>query len=184
MSERDYLESYAALAAELDDKAVSQDHRPADAGIRVSSGNVRAGNRHCDQRIRTRGSGSRVSRSAPRRRWHLHQHPHVRAFRDLRPAMVQLFMAWIGYPILGQFSISYWWKKHNNGHHRVPNVIGVDQDCDFMPLFAYCERGRGRARVAVARLYFKYQGVFLPILILLHGLNIQTYDWRYLSRTA
>lgn len=91
-----------------------------------------------------------------------------------------LLMAWIGYPILGQFSISYWWKKHNDGHHRVPNVIGVDHDCDFMPLFAYSERdvaGKG----PVQRLYFKYQGVFLPILILLHGLNIQTYDWRYLA---
>ena len=92
-----------------------------------------------------------------------------------------LLMAWIGYPILGQFSISYWWKKHNSGHHRVPNVIGVDKDCDFMPLFAYCEAdvaGKGPA----AQLYFKYQGAFLPILVLLHGLNIQTYDWRYLVR--
>src|ERR1700694_5218267 len=52
---------------------------------------------------------------------------------------LNLFMAWIGSPILGQFSVSYWWKKHNSGHHRVPNVIGVDKDCDFMPLFAYCE---------------------------------------------
>ncbi len=92
-----------------------------------------------------------------------------------------LLMAWIGYPILGQFSISYWWKKHNSGHHRVPNVIGVDKDCDFMPLFAYCEAdvaGRGPA----ARLYFKYQGAFLPILVLMHGFNVQTYDWRYLFR--
>jgi linoleoyl-CoA desaturase len=94
---------------------------------------------------------------------------------------LNLFMAWIGYPILGQFSISYWWKKHNSGHHRVPNVIGVDKDCDFMPLFAYCEgdvAGKGPA----ARLYYKYQGAFLPILVLLHGFNIQTYDWRYLVR--
>jgi linoleoyl-CoA desaturase len=92
-----------------------------------------------------------------------------------------LLMAWIGYPILGQFSISYWWKKHNRGHHRVPNVIGVDKDCDFMPLFAYCDAdvaGKGPA----ARLYFKYQGAFLPILVLIHGFNIQTYDWRYLFR--
>ena len=92
-----------------------------------------------------------------------------------------LLMAWIGYPILGQFSISYWWKKHNSGHHRMPNVIGADNDCDFMPLFAYCERdvaGKG----SVGRLYYKYQGALLPILVLLHGLNIQTYDWRYLGR--
>src|SRR5450432_4114045 len=41
---------------------------------------------------------------------------------------LNLVMAWIGYPILGQFSVSYWWKKHNTGHHRVPNVIGVDND--------------------------------------------------------
>jgi hypothetical protein len=34
----------------------------------------------------------------------------------------------------------------------------------------------------LVRLYYKYQGAFLPILALLHGLNIQTYDWRYLSR--
>jgi fatty acid desaturase len=90
-------------------------------------------------------------------------------------------MAWIGYPLLGQFSISYWWKKHNTGHHRVPNVIGADNDCDFMPLFAYCDRdvtGKG----SVVRLYYKYQGALLPILALLHGFNIQTYDWRYLRR--
>ena len=94
---------------------------------------------------------------------------------------LNLFMAWIGYPILGQFSISYWWKKHNSGHHRVPNVIGVDKDCDFMPLFAYCE-GDVASKGAAARLYYKYQGAFLPILVLLHGFNIQTYDWRYLVR--
>jgi len=90
-----------------------------------------------------------------------------------------LMMAWIGYPVLGQFSISYWWKKHNNGHHRVPNVIGVDNDCEFMPLFAYCDRdlaGKG----PLARWYYRNQGLFLPFLALLHGINIQTYDWRYL----
>lgn len=94
---------------------------------------------------------------------------------------LNLLMAWIGYPILGQFSISYWWNKHNYGHHRTPNVIGTDRDCDFMPLFAYCERdvaGRG----PLARLYYRYQGALLPALILLHGLNVQTYDWRYLAR--
>ena len=93
-----------------------------------------------------------------------------------------LLMAWIGYPILGQFSISYWWKKHNDGHHRVPNVIGVDHDCDFMPLFAYSERDVAGAGV-LRRLYYQYQGALLPILVLLHGLNIQTYDWRHLART-
>lgn len=94
---------------------------------------------------------------------------------------LNLFMAWIGYPILGQFSVSYWWKKHNSGHHRVPNVIGVDKDCDFMPLFVYCE-GDAAGKGPAARLYYKYQGAFLPILVVLHGFNIQTYDWRYLVR--
>jgi fatty acid desaturase len=32
------------------------------------------------------------------------------------------------------------------------------------------------------RWYYRYQGAFLPVLVLLHGLNIQTYDWRYLFR--
>lgn len=90
-----------------------------------------------------------------------------------------LLMTWIGYPVLGQFSISYWWKKHNNGHHRVPNVIGIDRDCDFMPLFAYCERDVADAG-PLRRWYYKYQGAFLPVLALLHGVNIQTYDWRHL----
>jgi len=88
-------------------------------------------------------------------------------------------LTFIGYPLFGQFSISYWWKKHNEGHHLVPNVVGRDHDVDFMPFFTYTERdlnGVGR----LAKTYYRLQGLLMPVALLANGLNIQTYDWRFL----
>ena len=92
---------------------------------------------------------------------------------------LNILLVYIGYPLFGQFSITYWWKKHNFGHHRVPNVADVDNDVDFMPFFAYTERDVAGAG-AFRNLYYRYQGLFLPIALLFNGLNIQTYDWQHL----
>jgi fatty acid desaturase len=92
---------------------------------------------------------------------------------------VNVLLVYIGYPILGQFSISYWWRKHNTVHHRLPNIEGHDHDVNWMPAFSYTARdveGVGRLR----GLYYRYQGLLLPFALLLNGINVQTYDWRYL----
>ncbi|MBK6518092.1 MAG: fatty acid desaturase [Polyangiaceae bacterium] len=45
--------------------------------------------------------------------------------------------------ILG-FSVD-WWKRKHNTHHALPNVLGVDEDIDAMPLLAFDERDLQRA---------------------------------------
>ncbi len=49
----------------------------------------------------------------------------------------------IGGVLLG-FSAD-WWKKKHNTHHALPNVLGVDEDIDTLPLLAFDERDLERA---------------------------------------
>lgn len=180
MSGADYLDSYKTLAAELERRGC----------LRKATGRLLL---ELAFHLATFAAGVAIAAGAPDA-WTcmlgvvvsvvgatgISTNTHTSAhFATSERRWINLVLAWIGYPILGQFSISYWWKKHNNGHHRTPNVVGADNDCDFMPLFAYSERdlaGKG----SLGRLYYRYQGAFLPILVLLHGLNVQTYDWRHL----
>lgn len=39
----------------------------------------------------------------------------------------------------------HWWKQKHNTHHALPNVLGVDEDIDTMPLLAFDERELTRA---------------------------------------
>ena len=95
---------------------------------------------------------------------------------------LNILLIYVGYPLFGQFTITYWWKKHNFGHHRVPNVVDRDNDVDFMPLFAYSERDL-KGVGYLGELYYRYQGLLMPFGLLLNGLNIQTYDWHHLWST-
>lgn len=87
-------------------------------------------------------------------------------------------LTYFGCSFFLQFSATYWWHKHGV-HHRSPNVIGVDADVDFEPLFALqldevdrCSRRRRR--------YYRLQWVLLPLAIAGNAVNMQIAGWRYL----
>jgi linoleoyl-CoA desaturase len=90
------------------------------------------------------------------------------------------FLGFFGYPFMGMVSIHYWRHKHNRVHHPNPNVIGVDTDCDLMPLFAMNEtevRSAGRAR----QFYYRYvQGWVFPLALALNLFNVQRFGWAHL----
>jgi fatty acid desaturase len=74
---------------------------------------------------------------------------------------------------------TYWWNKHLVVHHPHPNVIGVDDDADLMPYFAFTRQQTEGAR-GLRRLYFRVQGLFFPLALIGNGFNVQYLGWRYL----
>jgi linoleoyl-CoA desaturase len=89
------------------------------------------------------------------------------------------FLFHLGFPFFLQVSARYWNHSHIQVHHPNPNVVGVDYDCDLQPFFALNEgelRGRGR----LARLYYRWQGLLLPFVLVFNGFNVQRAGWRFL----
>ena len=89
-------------------------------------------------------------------------------------------LAYLGFPFMLMISINYWRYKHNGVHHPNPNVIGVDEDCDLMPIFALSEAdvlSAGSAR----RFYYRHvQGWVFPFALTLNVFNVQRKSWAYL----
>lgn len=90
-------------------------------------------------------------------------------------------LTYFGYPLFLQFSATYWWHKHLRVHHRTPNVIGVDADVDFRPVFTLdrdeldqCSPGKRR--------YYRYQWVIVPLALAGNAFSMQFAGWRYLIR--
>jgi linoleoyl-CoA desaturase len=107
-----------------------------------------------------------------------HTATHSATFRSKR--WNDLF-AWIGYPILLGFSATFWREKHVVLHHASPNVVGMDGDIDFLPLFAITDRDKAKQR-GIARLYYKLQWLVLPFALALNGLSMQAQGVRFLFR--
>ena len=55
----------------------------------------------------------------------------------------------------------------------------VDGDCDLMPMFAIT-RPQFEASRGLARLYYRVQWIFLPLMLPLDGINRQIGSWRFL----
>ena len=88
-------------------------------------------------------------------------------------------MLYLTYPFLLQLSACFWKRTHVQIHHANPNIVGVDNDCDLRPFFALNDQHQansGRAR----RLYYRFQGLHFPFLLLLNTINIQRKGWRFL----
>lgn len=91
------------------------------------------------------------------------------------------FLLHLGFPFFLQISARYWHHSHIQIHHPHPNVVGVDDDCDLQPFFALNERDleqRGPWR----RLYHRWQGLLLPVVLGLNAFNVQRAGWKFLLR--
>jgi linoleoyl-CoA desaturase len=86
-----------------------------------------------------------------------------------------------GFPFLLMVSANYWNHKHLVVHHPVPNVIGLDDDIDLAPVFAFSEDEYARAR-GWQRLLFRWQWLIFPFALALNGLNAQRQGAVFLYR--
>ncbi|MFN7924168.1 MAG: acyl-CoA desaturase [Bryobacteraceae bacterium] len=85
------------------------------------------------------------------------------------------------YPMLLQFSASYWRHSHVQVHHPAPNVVGVDDDCDLLPVFALNEEQLGSVN-GLFRRWPVLQGMFLLAVLPFNGLNMMRQSWAFLLR--
>jgi fatty acid desaturase len=92
-----------------------------------------------------------------------------------------LIITFLSYPFFFSVPALYWWHKHVVVHHPSPNVMGVDEDSDFLPFFAttatQLESSRG-----FRRLYHRSQWLFVPLMLALAGFSVQIVGWSYLIR--
>ncbi|HYO57019.1 acyl-CoA desaturase, partial [Archangium sp.] len=89
-------------------------------------------------------------------------------------------LTYFGYPFLLGMSATYWWHKHVAVHHPTPNVIGLDDDVDLLPVFTVNERDLAEAR-GLRRWWFEHQWRVIPFAIAFNALNVQIAGVRYLS---
>lgn len=71
-------------------------------------------------------------------------------------------LTWFGFGVIGGLSVGYWRHKHNNLHHGMPNVDGVDPDHEFTPFFALSVSQRERL-AAIPRFFARFQGITFPM---------------------
>ena len=90
-------------------------------------------------------------------------------------------LTFFGFPFMIGVSATYWWHKHCAVHHANPNIVGVDDDLDFMPFFALHSEDIKRSG-QLARFYYRHQWLVVPFAISLNMLNIQRQGWAFLIR--
>lgn len=107
---------------------------------------------------------------------HTASHDALLRSRRGNRALVQL-----GFPFLLMVSATYWYHKHLAVHHPAPNVIGVDEDVNLAPLFAFSrddERRGGRLR----RWLVRWQGLLFPLALAFNAFNVQRQGVVFLAR--
>jgi fatty acid desaturase len=73
----------------------------------------------------------------------------------------------------------YWKHKHIVVHHPHPNVIGVDDDADLMPIFTLNRKDIEEAK-GFRRWWYEHQGYFVPIVLLGNSFGVAFKGWRFL----
>jgi linoleoyl-CoA desaturase len=86
-----------------------------------------------------------------------------------------------GFPLLLMVSANYWNHKHLVVHHPVPNVVGLDDDIDLAPVFAFSRDDYERAGAWQQRL-FRWQWLLFPFALALNGINAQRQGALFLLR--
>jgi len=90
-------------------------------------------------------------------------------------------LTYFGLPFFLGLSATYWWHKHAR-HHSGPNVIGLDDDVSFWPLFALTDEEVSRSR-GFRRLYYtRLQWLMLPFALAGAGFNMQKNGWLHVLR--
>jgi linoleoyl-CoA desaturase len=86
-----------------------------------------------------------------------------------------------GFPFFLMVSANYWNHKHLVVHHPVPNVVGLDDDIDLAPVFAFSRDDYERASGWQQRL-FRWQWLIFPFALALNGFNAQRQGLLFLAR--
>ncbi len=92
-------------------------------------------------------------------------------------------LTFFGYAFCLGLSARYWWADHRD-HHNAPNVIGLDDDFDYAPLFTIDATTIAQARGWKLWYYQKVQAILFPCAVLLLGFNMQrrAIGWLYRNR--
>ena len=88
-----------------------------------------------------------------------HTSAHYAASRHPR---VNEALTYFGYPFFLQVSATYWWDKHNVGHHPHANVLTVDPDVNPSPWLALT-RFEIERQTGFQRWYYEHQAITLPL---------------------
>jgi len=89
-------------------------------------------------------------------------------------------LSYFGYPTFLGLSLTYWWYKHVVLHHPSPNVVGVDQDGDLLPWFAFTV-DEIEASSGLRRFYYQHLQFWLfPLALAMNTFSIQVGGWKYL----
>jgi|SRR5579872_1421691 len=92
-------------------------------------------------------------------------------------------LSYFGYPMFLGLSATYWWHKHVVLHHPSPNVVGVDDDADLLPWFAFTV-DEVYASTGLRRFYYEHLQFWLfPLALALNCFSIQMGGWAHLMRT-
>lgn len=99
----------------------------------------------------------------------------------LRSRRGNRFLVQLGFPFLLMVSATYWYHKHLVVHHPAPNVIGIDEDVNLGPLFAFSADDRQRGRWP-SRWLLRWQGLLFPIALAFNAFNVQRQGVVFLAR--
>ena len=89
-------------------------------------------------------------------------------------------LSYFGYPMFLGLSLTYWWNKHVVLHHPSPNVVGVDEDGDLLPWFAFTV-DEIEASSGLRRFYYQHLQFWLfPFALAVNTFSIQVGGWKYL----
>lgn len=87
-------------------------------------------------------------------------------------------LTYLGYPLFGGFSASWWAYKHHVIHHAAPNVVGVDEDADLTPYFTLTKPDPTRVRGLLGR-WYRVQWLVFPFALALNYINFVGHSWAF-----
>jgi fatty acid desaturase len=96
---------------------------------------------------------------------------------------VNEWLTYFGYPFCLGFSATYWWFDHVGSHHTSPNVLGVDDDFDFAPMFVITETQMNEATGWKRRYYESFQWAVLLCTMPALGVGLQKNGWLHIFGT-
>jgi linoleoyl-CoA desaturase len=94
---------------------------------------------------------------------------------------VNEFITYFDFPFFLGVSGKYWKHKHIVVHHPNPNVIGVDDDANLMPVFTLNREDVAKA-TGLRLWWYRHQGYFFPIVLLGNSFGVAFKGWRFLLK--
>ncbi len=88
-------------------------------------------------------------------------------------------VTYISYPLALNLSATMWWRRHCTLHHRAPNVVGVDTDIEFNPLFIIREEEAAQGG-PLTRLWWRAQIITLPLALAANAMSQIRQGWAFI----